>query len=358
MNTTGWEETYQSLVDSGQAVGLANGHVTLYKQQGTLAAILYKPGTPTSRPLHLRQKASSFRVDVLEAIEPFLDGDPLKLDTRGWSYHRVLDWSGLRSALGDINAQAGEPKPPRIDWTRDELTLALDLYFKHDGTFLDDNHPDVIELSKLLKRLAVALGIKIHDKYRNPNGVSLKLVNFRRFDPRQKESGSVGMQKGNKEEGPIWDTYYNDRERLRAVAETIRKAADGMIEDLPDLSGPDEPDIAEAPEGKVLTKLHRYRERNRKLVAECKKQALKNYKKLACVGCNMDFASRYGSDLGHIIDCHHTKPVHTLTDGETTKIEDLILLCANCHRVVHASRQWLTLDQLRARVAASEFRAK
>ncbi|WP_370543518.1 HNH endonuclease [Herbaspirillum sp. Sphag64] len=47
---------------------------------------------------------------------------------------------------------------------------------------------------------------------------------------------------------------------------------------------------------------------------------------------------------------YHTKPVHTLKEGDTTKLEDLALLCANCHRVVHSSRRWRTLDEVRAAV--------
>ncbi len=112
----------------------------------------------------------------------------------------------------------------------------------------------------------------------------------------------------------------------------------------------DEPDVMEAEEGRVLTRLHRSRERSRKLVEACKKHALKKHGRLVCEACNFEFGKRYGSQHDGIIDCHHTKPVHTLGEGAKTRIEDLALLCANCHRVVHANRPWLTLEQLRAAI--------
>lgn len=64
--------------------------------------------------------------------------------------------------------------------------------------------------------------------------------------------------------------------------------------------------------------------------------------------CGFDFAERYG-ERGHgFIECYHTQPVHTLRDGDKTKLDEFALLCANCHRMVHARRPWLSIGQLRA----------
>ncbi|MDG9886369.1 hypothetical protein N7650_26440 [Pseudomonas sp. GD04058] len=41
------------------------------------------------------------------------------------------------------------------------------------------------------------------------------------------------------------------------------------------------------------------------------------------------------------------KPVHTLKPGEKTKLTELVLLCANCHRLVHSKRPWLSIEQIR-----------
>ncbi|VUF13576.1 HNH endonuclease [Methylobacterium dankookense] len=69
---------------------------------------------------------------------------------------------------------------------------------------------------------------------------------------------------------------------------------------------------------------------------------------LRCEACGFDFSARYG-ERGHgFIECHHTKPVSSLSAGERTKSQDLALLCANCHRMIHVARPWLSLSDLRA----------
>lgn len=47
------------------------------------------------------------------------------------------------------------------------------------------------------------------------------------------------------------------------------------------------------------------------------------------------------------IEAHHTKLVSTLHEnGEETKIEELALVCSNCHRMLHRRRPWLEMDDL------------
>lgn len=233
----------------------------------------------------------------------------------------------------------------RISWTRDELILALDLYLKHEGKLADPQHKEIIELSELLNRMGKIVGIGAGSVFRNPNGVAMKMMNFRRLDPQFREVGKSGLSRGNSLEGPVWTEYSGDPVRLAQVVSAIKATVDHQYGKL-DLIGIDETDIEEAPEGKLLTRLHRFRERNKQLIDQRKRKALKDHGRLFCAACGFDFGRRYGDGSSHIIDCHHTKPVHTLADEERTNIKDLVLLCANCHRVVHSSKQWLTIEQL------------
>jgi 5-methylcytosine-specific restriction protein A len=82
------------------------------------------------------------------------------------------------------------------------------------------------------------------------------------------------------------------------------------------------------------------------LVKAKKKKALATLGSLACEACGFDFREHYGDHGEGFIECHHTKPVHTLKPGDKTKAGDLRLLCSNCHRMVHAKRPWLTMEQL------------
>jgi 5-methylcytosine-specific restriction protein A len=231
-------------------------------------------------------------------------------------------------------------------WSRDELILALDLYVRHRPTFPDDRHPDVIELSGLLNRVAALSGVSRVANFRNPNGVAMKLQNFRRLDPDQHGKGLSG---GGRGEEAVWSAFFHNHNRLRDTATAIRAAVSGPST----LELSNEPEEGEeAEEGCVLTRLHRYRERDRGIVARRKSQALRQHGALRCEACGFDFSHQYGKRGAGFIECHHTKPVSSLIAGERTKLQDLALLCANCHRIIHVSRPWLSLDQLRGLILA------
>lgn len=190
-----------------------------------------------------------------------------------------------------------------------------------------------------------ALGLSEMEKFRNPNGVYMKLMNFRSYDPEFTKYGKVGLTRGNKDEEVVWNEFAANPERLSLTASAIRSAIEKPADDL-DLSVPEEPEIQEAQEGRVLTRLHRFRERDRKLVEAKKKEALKKFGRLFCEACGFDFSHKYGPLGNGIIDIHHTIPVHTLGQSQKTRLEDLVLLCSNCHRMVHSSRKWLLLEEV------------
>jgi predicted HNH restriction endonuclease len=89
------------------------------------------------------------------------------------------------------------------------------------------------------------------------------------------------------------------------------------------------------PEGKKLLKLHITRERNSSLVTEKKRLVKLEFGTLACSVCSFDFGCQYGEHGDGFIECHHTKPLSERSVEEETRLEDLALVCANCHRTLH-----------------------
>ncbi|WP_231584206.1 HNH endonuclease [Domibacillus indicus] len=89
------------------------------------------------------------------------------------------------------------------------------------------------------------------------------------------------------------------------------------------------------PEGKEAYRVHRYKERNYKLIKKAKERFIQIHGKLYCEACGINFEEVYGERGKDFIEAHHTKPISEMKDGETTKIEDLAMLCSNCHRMVH-----------------------
>ncbi|RLT04684.1 MAG: hypothetical protein DWI21_13970 [Planctomycetota bacterium] len=115
-----------------------------------------------------------------------------------------------------------------------------------------------------------------------------------------------------------------------------------------DLGQSSEPLLLSSPEGKRLLKLHSKRERKPALAKEKKRLVQAECGCLRCAVCNFDFLDRYGSQGDGFIECHHTKPLSNRLEEEETLLEDLELVCANCHRMLHRGRQMLSISELRA----------
>ena len=46
------------------------------------------------------------------------------------------------------------------------------------------------------------------------------------------------------------------------------------------------------------------------------------------------------------IEAHHTIPVSDLQKGSKSSVDDLAMLCANCHRMIHRGEKTLTIEEL------------
>ena len=124
--------------------------------------------------------------------------------------------------MSESNKQKRNPK-----WSREELILALDLYFRHSPSTISQDHESVIELSNFLDRLGKLRGQTKDDKFRNTNGVYMKLCNFLRFDP---SYSGTGLQRGGKLEEEIWKEFAESRSKLQdAVTEIKASVSQGNI---------------------------------------------------------------------------------------------------------------------------------
>lgn len=113
-----------------------------------------------------------------------------------------------------------------------------------------------------------------------------------------------------------------------------------------------EEDPARVTEGGLRYRTHRLRERSAALVRAKKADVLERRGRLACEACDLDYAERYG-DLGEgFIECHHRAPLDA-GEREST-LEDLAVVCANCHRMLHRSRCTLTVEEMRERLAPTD----
>jgi 5-methylcytosine-specific restriction protein A len=244
---------------------------------------------------------------------------------------RSDEFSGGKSAAVGGLERLGFEVARNPDWTWDEHVLALELYISNRTHLPGKSHPKVLALSGLLNRLGERKGQRNTSTFRNANGVSMKIQNFKRWDPLYLEQGLSGLKAGSGGEQPVWEKYAADPAELTAAASVIRLAIEDLEVDLIRLDDEDEG----AEEGALKLRVHYSRERSPKLAAKKKAQVLERHGALKCEVCAFDFGAVYGALGNGYIEAHHTRPVAKLAAGERTKVSDLALVCANCHRMLH-----------------------
>lgn len=110
---------------------------------------------------------------------------------------------------------------------------------------------------------------------------------------------------------------------------------------LPDIDLP-----ATGAEGATRLVSHLRRERNRALVDAKKTATLKAKGRLCCEVCSFDFSATYGALGEGFCEVHHLVPLSSSSEPVTTTLDDLAVLCSNCHRVIHRSTPMLSVAEL------------
>lgn len=103
-------------------------------------------------------------------------------------------------------------------------------------------------------------------------------------------------------------------------------------------------------EGKLRLVTHFARERDRNIIRAKKKQALQSGN-LNCEICQFSFIDKFGVEF---IECHHKTPISQSGVTETT-LNDLGLVCANCHRMLHKkfNGNFLTMEELKELISTN-----
>lgn len=106
---------------------------------------------------------------------------------------------------------------------------------------------------------------------------------------------------------------------------------------LPDhISGASSVDSAS--EGASRLRSHFQRERSSLLREKKLTEVRAVHGKCICEICGIDEAASYPDPFGkRIFEVHHRKPLFTAATPIRTTLADLAVLCANCHRAVHAT---------------------
>ena len=232
----------------------------------------------------------------------------------------------------------GNPK-----WSWDEVVLALDLYFDCNGTIPNGSDARVQELSTVLRSFPQHDHATRKESFRNPDSVVFKLQNIRQV------ATGKGLANTSRVDREVWDALGDEPARTKEFAQTIR-AGVALAEKLGD-----EEEEETFQEGRVLTDIHRRRERSRRI----RKKVLENRiarGKLVCEICGLSGMELDADMRDALFECHHVVPLGAAVEVNT-KLEDMALLCANCHRLLHRAMvirgEWLSIDAAKTIIYAS-----
>ncbi|MFI5913747.1 HNH endonuclease [Dactylosporangium sp. NPDC051541] len=231
------------------------------------------------------------------------------------------------------------------DWTRDEIILVCEAVEANGWRTIALENPVAINISQLLQSPAIHPVQGRRSDFRNPAGVERKSNDLVSRLPNHKPTN------GSRLDAEVLQDFLTRPNEMRALAASIRQALLDWSEDAADISELDVDDDG-VEEGGVLLKEHLRRERSPKLKAKKLEDARKRGAALACEACGFDFYATYGDRGRDYIECHHRTPLG-VTGKTRTRLVDLALICSNCHRIIHRTRDWLTVEQLALLVASN-----
>ncbi|MCX7067042.1 MAG: HNH endonuclease [Methylococcales bacterium] len=212
-----------------------------------------------------------------------------------------------------------------------------------------DTIPHCIKTDKTFKiikigknSLTVTTGTSLNIRY-NYDHLSIVINNFREYnnakDIRKFVEEVVDADVGCRRH----HLYAIAREYLDRKKKGVKNTSSTQPEPSDDQEEPD----YEYPEGTEVEKTHRGRERDGKVIKKAKKLFKKNNGRLYCEVCGFYFEEIYGERAKDFIEAHHNIPVSEM-DTSGTKIKDIAMLCSNCHRIIHRTKPWLSVEELKA----------
>ena len=212
-------------------------------------------------------------------------------------------------------------------WKREELILALDLYFKLDAGQMHGSHPKVKELSEGLRELNIYRMNPLAKNFRSPGSVSLKLANFKRCDENR---SSKGMKHGGKSDRELWNEFKKHRNKLTKEADLIRQLYLKPQSDKKSIVA----DLKVNYKSEFLFQYHKNRETDPLVIKVKKEKVLAETEKLKCEVCGFDPIGFYGEIGNDLMEIHYNKELKNEPGLESSEINDFVIVCSNCHKAL------------------------
>lgn len=139
------------------------------------------------------------------------------------------------------------------------------------------------------------------------------------MDGFRKLSNSKILSRNYKYAGPVY--IKQDKKRLIRLNQKAKYDEQMQIR---------EANLKEAKEGEIYRKEINFRKRNMSLILQ-----KKNFSDYRCEHCNMKFDEVYGDIGREFIIAHHRRPIASKKEHSKITLDDISLVCANCHAMLH-----------------------
>ena len=209
----------------------------------------------------------------------------------------------------------------KIPWGKDEVILALAFYYSTTDKHFYPSSKEVQLFSKQLCELPLCFLQPKPEDFRNCNGMHYQLSKLHMVLKGAKELSYLA-----KTWGEVISYYRNQDNLLMKSASAILKTSK-WLSNLGILVNPYDAIFAE---GSILECLHSITERN----IPCQD---KN-----CAICGMFPSAIYRSECISLLETHLLLEPWSLTPNMKICKKDVITVCPNCHKVIHAIRPWIS----------------
>jgi 5-methylcytosine-specific restriction protein A len=264
--------------------------------------------------------------------------NPVKLSSTAKSVYKKYNLLGREKIWQEVQKYVSDDTKPNTkikmisdkktnpDWTREELILALDLYYELDQGQMHKGHPEVIRISNELRALGIHKTIPDIVKFRNPSSVSRRLGNFKTMDSGYKGEGLPNSGKLAKE---VFEEFANRRDKLRKEASIVRQL---YLKSEAETSSAAEPRASYNSE--FIFQYHKNRETDPLVMKVKKEMVLFETKKLKCEICGFDSLTFYGEIGNDLMEIHYNKEPQNEPNLEVSDMNDFVIVCSNCHKVL------------------------
>jgi 5-methylcytosine-specific restriction protein A len=186
--------------------------------------------------------------------------------------------------------------------------------------------------------LNILQNIPDKESFRSVNSIALKLANFKRLDGNFE---GKGMKMGGKMDREIWNEFHGHRNKLEKEASLIRhlylEAEKVFVAS----------DHKAGYYSDFLYKFHKNRETDPLIMKVKKEMILLEANELKCEVCGFNFTEYYGEIGNDLMEIHYCKEINNLPELAASDMNDFIMVCGNCHKVLDKNYGILDANDIR-----------